>query len=221
MQTKVINPYRKGGDISKTALDFIATNLPPDPTFDNLNDILGGAVFTPDPAQPTLADVANLFLGGVLPFAYNGYVNGGTGRYVKYSESQMVIIHQLLNRINTISAEAIGIAIADTDEMIAASPLPCDEQGPLFLATAIAKGELSYWVEQIETPGLWASYLSPDKTFNYLQLPGVISAGVQGALLTYGIVKPPQIQLLDIYSAAVGAIGLSAGKVVFGWVGAA
>ena len=56
------------------------------------------------------------------------------------------------------------------------------------------------------------------KTINYLHVAGWVSASAQGALLTYGLVKPPQIQLLDIFSSVVGSIGLAAGKVVFGWI---
>ena len=219
MQTKVINPYRKGGEIVKTALDFIITNLPADPTFDDLNDVLTGAVFTPTPESSTVNDAAQLFLGGVLPFAFNGYVNGGVCKYVKYSDNQTIIIHNLLEGIKRVPVESIGNYIHGIDETIAASELSCEEQGPLYLATACAKGNFEYWMAQMDTPGLWAVYLNSDKAINYMHLAGIVLASAQGALLTYGIVKPPQIQLLDIFSAAVGSIGLAAGKVVFGWVG--
>jgi hypothetical protein len=52
-----------------------------------------------------------------------------------------------------------------------------------------------------------------------LYLLSVVSASVQGVLLTYGLIKKPEIQLLDICISLVGATGLAAGKVVFGWMG--
>ena len=220
MQTKVINPYGRAGGIVKNALDFIIANMPPDPTFEQLTEVYTGSVFTPDPESPSMNDAAQLFLGGVLPFAYNGYVNGGLGKYVKYTENQIFIINKLLDCMKSISVESIGDFISGIDETIAASELPCEEQGPLFLATACAKGGFEYWMAQVDNPAtLWAPYFSTDKAINYLHVAGWVSAGAQGVLLTYGIVKPPQIQILDIFSAVVGSIGLSAGKVVFGWVG--
>ena len=42
---------------------------------------------------------------------------------------------------------------------------------------------------------------------------------MQGALLTYGLIRPPQVQLIDIYTSVIASAGLVAGKVMFGWVG--
>ena len=235
MQTKAINPYNAVVQKHKDALDFIATNLPADPTFDNLNEVLVNSIFSPTPDEGGLGDLISIFVGTVLPNAYNGYVNSGQfavnnkqstaiestiGSYVKYTDSQLLIISKLLDGIKAVPVENIGDYIVGMEAEIAAARLSYVEQAPLFLCTASAKADYDYWFAQINNPGsLWASYLNNDLAINYLHIGGWVQASTLGALLTYGMIKPPEIQLLDVMSGVVGSIGLVAGKVVFGWVG--
>ena len=44
MQAKVINPYSFVGAKHKEALDFIIANLPTDPTFEQLNEVLRNSI---------------------------------------------------------------------------------------------------------------------------------------------------------------------------------
>src|SRR5687767_2309304 len=108
MSTKAINPYPLIGEKHKESLDFIIANLPANPTFENLNDVLVSSLFTPDPAFPVVGDFASLMLLTVLPNTYNGYVNGGLGSYVKYTDDQYLIVNQLLQGIKSVPVEAIG-----------------------------------------------------------------------------------------------------------------
>jgi hypothetical protein len=245
MQTKVINPYPFIGAKHKEALDFIIANLPASPTFDNLNEVVVSGIFTPGTSFPDLNDLFLTLLKTVLPNAYNGYVNGGTsgnkggtgdeGRgtggntgwasgewrivnsNTKYTEGQLVIIDKMLQGINRITAEDIGDFLSGIEENIAASGLSFEEQMPLLMATAAGKSDFDHWIPLIEAPGPWAAYLSDNKVFNYLHVTGFVLATVQGALLSYGLVKHPRLQPLDIYSVLIGSVGLVAGKVVMGW----
>src|SRR5437868_2133567 len=77
MQPKLINPYPFVGTKHKEALDFIIANLPADPTFEQLNEILHNAMFPGGTGDPYIAQLLGLYPGMVLPNAYNGYVNNG------------------------------------------------------------------------------------------------------------------------------------------------
>src|ERR1051325_8931575 len=101
MQARVINPYTKAGNKHKESLDYIITNLPPEPTFDDLNSKLVDSFFIPDPNNPSLLDLGLPVLKTVLPFVYNGYVYGHAtvNGYWKYDESQMRVIERMLHGI--------------------------------------------------------------------------------------------------------------------------
>jgi hypothetical protein len=223
---KVINPYPFLGTKHNEALDFIITNLPANPTFENLNEVLSNALFTPDPQYPITNGFATLAFGSILPNAYNAYVNGGAedeGRGTKgnipYTEKQQAIITHLLNGIHHVPVESIREFLTGVEERIVSGGLSYEEQTPLFIATAAGRSDFEYWMNQISNPGtLWAAYFNAEYTVNYLHIASVVSAAMQGALFTYGLVKPPQLQPLDVYTALVGSVGLASGKVVFGWV---
>src|SRR3954466_13051734 len=105
MQAKAINPFPFIGQRHKDALDFIILNLPPNPTFDNLNDIVVASAFAPDPVPSTDAGL-EIYLPTVLPSAYNRYVNSampGAGGEIsetmvsitaKYTPNQLLLINK-------------------------------------------------------------------------------------------------------------------------------
>jgi hypothetical protein len=238
MQLKVINPYAFIGTKHKETLDFIGNNLPVDPTFEQLNEVLVAGSFTADPDHLTISGFAATFAATILPNAYNGYVNGNqltignsqlgvitgaAGTSVRsntpYTETQQKLIDQLLRGISSVSLGDLVTFLEQQEENIVKSGLTYEEQLPLFLAIACAKADAEYWYNQITTPGIWAAYFDANPAINYLYLPGVVSASVQGVLLTYGLMKKPEIGLLDVYVSLIGATGLAAGKVVFGWLG--
>src|SRR5690606_22809734 len=94
-----------------------------------------------------------------------------------------------------------------------------DEQVPLFIALACAKADYEYWENQMTSPGIWAAYMDVNPAIGFMYLPGVVTAALQGALLTYGLMRKPELQILDVYISLIGSTGLAAAKVVFGIVG--
>ncbi|MDZ4847596.1 MAG: hypothetical protein SH857_18835 [Chitinophagales bacterium] len=122
----------------------------------------------------------------------------------------------MLHGIQTIPAEAIGEFLTGIEDEIVAGRLTYEEQTPLLIAAMIGKSDSAYWQEQIVTPGAWANYLNADNAINYMHVNSWVSASMQGALLSYGLMRQPQIQLLDIITSMIGATGLVAGKVVWG-----
>ncbi|MES2620393.1 MAG: hypothetical protein V4615_06035 [Bacteroidota bacterium] len=218
MQSKVINPYAFAGIKHKEVLDLIGTNLPTDPTFDQLNEVLITSIYNngnPNLLQDTIAQI---YLIPLLPKVYNGYVNNGVGSNVTYHENQQLIINQMLAGLSRVPVESISDFLDDMEETIATSKLSYEEQVPLFIATASGKADIEYWGYQIENPGVWSTYMIPDKALAIMHLPYMASAAIQGALLAYGLSKHPQLEALDIFSSFSGSVGLAAGKVVFGWI---
>ena len=72
-------------------------------------------------------------------------------------------------------------------------------------------------MNQITTPAAWSAYINNNPAINYVHINSWTSAAIQGALLTYGLITPSQAPVPDIFTSVIGAVGLSAGKVVFGW----
>jgi hypothetical protein len=219
MQLKVINPYAFLGTQHKEALDFIGTNLPPDPTFEQLNELLIADAITTDPDHPTISGFAAMFAATILPNAYNGYVNRHTKGNAVFTEKQQKAITELLEGLEQVAPAEIGDFLAQAEEDIVKRGLTYEEQLPLFIAVAIAKADFEYWDAHITTPGVWAVYIDANPAISYMYLAGIVTSSIQGVLLTYGLMKKPEIQLLDIYISLIGATGLAAGKVVFGWMG--
>jgi hypothetical protein len=218
------NPYHTLGPQLKTALDYIINNLPLSPTFDNLNNTLFDALFASNPPDD---DLVIVYAKSVLPNVYNGYINSAqveSAQFNQYSEKQYAIIHHLLKTISTTPTESIPQLLISTDEKIGTSGLSFAEQTPLFVATAIGKAVYEYWLLNIPQPSTWAAYMvNPAITpqamdaLNYNNVSNWVSAAMQGALMGWGSIHLPKIDLVDMTAANIAAIGLAAGKVVFKW----
>lgn len=223
---KAINPYNSLGEKHKAALDYIIANLPPSPTFDNLNEQLVSAFYIPDPLEPSVFDSLVPAAKTILPNAYNGYVNTPvssnwlvTGSNTPYTEAQLVLIKQMLEGINGVPVEAIGEYLTGVEESIVSTGLTYAAQTPLLIAVATGKAGYDYWMAQIAAPvPSWGAYLNTNPVINYLHLTGILTATMQASLLTYGLFIPPQIAVADWYISLVASAGLASGKVVFGWV---
>lgn len=179
-------------------------------------------------------DTAAEVIKTILPHAYNGYVNnslqfavpglplksdGAMNGYWRYSENQMALIGEMLKGINAVPVESIVEFLNGVEEEIVAGKLTYEEQIPLLVAVQIGKSDWEYWQAQIATPGAWTPYLNTDNAINYMHVAGWVNAAMKGALLAYGLIKPPQVQFIDLYSSAISSTGLVAGKVMWGWWG--
>ncbi len=151
-------------------------------------------------------------------FKEGGAAGGG------WSEKQQLIINDLFSALPTTSVESILQLLSLTDEKIAASGLSIKEQTPLFIATTVGKATCEYWLQQIPQPSAWAAYMvNPNITpqamdaLNYANVGSWVSASMQGALLAWGSINLPKVELVDMEAAIIGATGMAAGKVVFKW----
>ncbi len=221
---KLINPYTEFGTKHKASLDYVIANLPVNPTFENLNEQLVNSFFIPNPNEPGPLDLVPPVLRTVLPSAYNAY--GGTrdeGRGTKgnskFTEQQLTLVSQLIDGMKTVPALSIGDYLSNAEESVISAGLSFEEQTPLLLALAIGKADNEYWLNQITVIAAWGNYLNADSALNYANLSGWVAASMQGALLTYGLIKPPQILFADVYVSTLASTGLVSGKVIWGWLG--
>lgn len=216
-----MNPYSFLMQKHRDLLDTVADNLPAGPSVEQLNEVLVAAVFTPDPEDPFMANLAQMALSTLLPQAYNGYRYRGTRSNTEYSPQQQALIGQMTRGLSAMPPKAIIAYFDEVEENILTAGLTYQEQAPLQVAAALGRADAEYWLEKIALPGPWAAWLPTNEALAYAQLPGVVEACVQGALQTYGLMQPPQLLPADVFASSLAATGLAAGKVVFGWVPAA
>ena len=198
-------------------LDTIAANLPAQPTFENLNEILTAAMVVPDPSDPFLSNLGAMVTGTLLPQAYNGYRYRGTRSNTEYSELQQSLMSQLTRGLQGMPAQALPAYLQEVEENILRAGLPYREQTPLLVAVAVARADAAYWLNAVQLPGPWAAWLPANEALSYGQLPGTVEACAQAALQVYGVLQPPALLPADVYASFIAASGMAAGKVVFGW----
>lgn len=212
-----MNPFSYLMTKHSELLDTVAANLPAQPTFDDLNEILTAAIVVPDPADPFLSNLGVMVTSTLLPQAYNGYRYRGTRGNTEYNELQQSLIAQLTRGLQAVPAQALPAYLQEVEENILSAGLSYREQTPLLVAVAVARADAAYWLNAVQLPGPWAAWLPANEAMAYSQLPGTVEACAQSALQVYGVLQPPQLLPADVYASFIAASGMAAGKVVFGW----
>ena len=216
-----MNPYSHLSTLFNGSLDYIIQNITqnPPPQFDDLNNqlvnsIIGGGLM-PTPGIDTFLA---LYMKTLLPHVYNGYTNViKFGGYATPTEKQAKVIAFMLEGINKVPVESIDDFLGTVDDHITTAGMTYEEQIPLFLAVAAAHFTYQYFMNQIPQPSSWGVFLNPNSSLNFANLPGWTSAAFEGTLLAFTVVTP-NVQLLDMMTGMMGAIGLASGKVIFKWL---
>ncbi len=228
--TLITNPYQSIGDQLAAGLAAIEAGLTSGMSFDTLND----AVY--DYVQPLYYPSPDQFdeneLKSVLPNAVNSYINSNMDGYTM---EQSILISRLIQGIMSTPVESIPDFIADIEDNISKSGLPLAQQVPLLMATAIGQAAYTYWNDQVndDSTGKWypdppvtggAGYFNANPYANHANIPYWVQAAMIGGLAsankarTYGQLDPPKVIGVDMVSALIGALGVTAGKVMFGWI---
>lgn len=219
-----INPYSGMGTYLGNGLDYVITNIagtPPD--VDNLNDVLY-EYFT---VGPDITFGNNSFseieLKSFLPLAINGYINQ---EYNIGSPAQAAFLSMMVSRIKSGSPLDIPDIIADMEDNIGKSDLSKNDQIPLFFATAVGLASYNYWLGEIgASPASdWADYFNSNYAVNLANIPNWVAATMIAAVYNFrgdwttDQQYPPKIAGPAFITALHAAIGIAAGKVMFGWV---
>jgi hypothetical protein len=226
-QPNTINPYPLIGVQLQDGLNAIIAALPASPTIDELVTEVYNFV------KPLYYANANtqvsVEIKSVAYNAVNSYRNSLvlTG-LAEYKNDQPHFIEMLIGASMTsaIATDSIIDRIADIEDNIGTSELTINEQTPLFLATTLGRNAAQYWRTQIDLGGgsSWANHFSTNAGQNYLNELLWAVAAMNGALSSYGacptgLIEPTTASVTTkMVSALIGALTVSAGKVLFNWI---
>lgn len=218
-----MNPYTYTGTRATQILDYLIANLPPNPSFDDLNQQLCNAVVTPGTVTPPPGpdNMMESFPLLLLPYAHNAIVNASALHRsppvvnAQWNEEQLHLLNLFAFGTAQLPEEAIHSYFQATENKLAASALTQSQQDPLWVASAVTDTIVEYYRAQVQNSGPWLPYLQN----NHIRYPEISAASLQGALSGYYHVQLPVFPMGCIMASVVSAAGAAAGKVVFNWVG--
>jgi len=170
-----------------------------------------------NPGKPT--NPFGQILCSILPNTVNSYCH--SNGLERYNGMQQSFINLMLGSIYNVPVNSIKSRLIDIETKLSESSLTIEEKTPLFQALAIGTADYDYWIEKVENPGLWTSFLHSNYAVNYNNIPYWVGASMEGALIYANRALPtlpPLNTALDIISTVISGTGLVAGKVVFKWV---
>ncbi len=223
-QPTTINPYSAIGQQLQSGLNAIILGLPANPTVDDLVNQVWSYI---QPIYYTSQTKIEIEVKSVAYNAINSYrsnlvLNGLT----TYDAVQNAFIDLLIGARMTSNTppDVFAVSIADIEDNIGISELTMPDQQPLFLATTCGSNANNYWIAELANPqSSWASYFSSNGGQNYLNTMQWNVAAMNGALAGYGaqsnsLVEPTTGLITNqMVSALVGALTITAGKVIFNW----
>jgi hypothetical protein len=219
-----VNPYVELGTELPIGLAAIIGAIPFPATIENIvsqiETFIAGLGWLPGNHATTME------INNVARSVINSYVNGPIGNY---GGAQMRIINMLTwpSFTSNLTVDSLSNRILDIEDFISKAGLPVQEQNPLFMATMVGQAAYTYWLAQIALGGgsSWnTNYFVPALTSATANVPYWVSAGMQGALIgakstMKGMIEQTtQIVTVQITSALIGALMLSAGRVIFKWI---
>lgn len=218
-----MNPYTYIGTTATQMLDYIIANLPPNPSFDDLNQQLLNSVIPPGTITPPPGpdNVTESFPLLILPYAYNAIVNASALHRsppvvnAEWNETQFNLLKLFAFGTTHLPEEAMHNYFLATENKLAASTLTQTQQDPLWVASALTDTLVEYFRAQAQNSGPWQPYLQN----NHIRYPEIASAALQGALTGYYQVNLPAFPMAPVLASVIGAAGTAAGKVLFNWVG--
>ncbi len=156
---------------------------------------------------------------GILPNTINSYCH--SSGLERYNGMQQSYINLMLGSIYNVPIDSIKSRLIDIENKLSESPLSIEEKTPLFQALSIGTNDYDYWIEKLETPGLWTPFLHSNYAVNYDKIPYWVSASMEGSLIYANRALPtlpPLNTALDIIATLISGTGLVAGKVIFKWI---
>lgn len=205
-----INPYSKLAQQYQAGLDAIITDIgtggPGTVTINQLTEAVYDyivSVFTdlgssPEGEASVKAMVAN---------AINGYLdNGGSSPF--------------LSVLQAVPPVALGNQFDRLFDASRAARVLRGNAGRQQMTIALGQADAQYWGTQIATTGSWVAYMSGNEAIDTASVPYWTDAAMFGAQFDYYQVNGTDARATSMVfaSALTGALAVSAGKMVFGWV---
>ena len=144
-----------------------------------------------------------------------------------YNAMQAPFIELLIGSSMTsnLAPDSFQDRVLDIEDNIGTASLTATDQTPLFLATTVGNNAYQYWAAQIAGGGgsLWNPHFSSNAGQNYMNSLLWNSGAMNGALAAYaaspiGMIEPiTAVVSTKMISALIGALTITAGKVLFNW----
>lgn len=100
-----------------------------------------------------------------------------------YNSAQRKFIDQMLYEIYDLPPDLIACYYSNCDIKLSRSSMSDAEKNPLFMATAIGKGSVNYWLKTAGNPGAWSTVLHSNYTIRHAKIGYQVCATVKGALI--------------------------------------
>ncbi|MBX2906952.1 MAG: hypothetical protein KF744_12990 [Taibaiella sp.] len=225
-QPNTLNPYLLIGQQIQSGLNSIISGLPVNPTIDDLvNEVFAYVqpIYYPGASQVVTMEVKSVAYNAINSYRNDLVLNNMTF----YHGQQTQFIQMLIGSDMTvgIAPDSFQDRITDIEENIGTSALSVNDQQPLFLGTTIGYNANQYWLTEIANPNsAWIGHFSTNPGQNYMNSILWSTAAINGALASYqvtskGLIEPTiDIVTTNIVSALIGALTITAGKVIFNWI---
>ncbi|MEX0812669.1 MAG: hypothetical protein WD048_10675 [Chitinophagales bacterium] len=228
MSIEKINPYDYAGGQFTAGLDYVAAELPVDPTIDDLRDkvveYIEDTFFTEGEESDMPGFVENR-IQSIIPSVINSYRKSAIQNgQVHFDGAQTMFIREMLGSIFSVPVKSVEQRLSDIEDKLDCSNLNSEQSAPLFMAISVGKAANEYWLNEIGTPTNWTTYLDSSEAINYMNFAYWVETAMEGTLLGYSqldskVHNPDVISNLSatfgLISAIGGAIGLNASKLVF------
>ncbi len=180
------------------------------------------SLFYPSPSDQVVYELFSVSKTAINSYQNNLVLNGNA----LYDMNQGPFIIKLIasNSRNT-QPDTLAAWINDVQDNVGISGLTINEQIPLFLATLFGFNATLYWQKVLAAAhSPWAPHLSTIKVQNYVNSFGWDVGAMNGALAGYGatpmgLVEPTTNKVTtQMVSALLGALTVTAGRVMFKWI---
>lgn len=232
MATISHNPFKIVGEQYVDGLNYIITNLPANPTFEQLNDTTiayVGGLFSTDEEDPSIAPILKTTVDSILPNTINDYINKQILANLNLTPLQENLIIDIYDGLFANPISSLKDYFETVDESITEASLTTLDKSAIFLSASIAKSSYGYWKEVIENnnPAGWSTYLNSNLAVNYANLAFYVASAYVGALSGFSQAQTPNFGFANIINnagrtiaapvAIAGALGLNSGLVIFKW----
>ncbi len=222
MPLPTYNPYKIANPLFSDGLDYIIANIPADPTYTDVVDTIEAYLETlPDSfdSVPPLVSVAYN--------SANDYMNSRIAQNLNFGANEWAFVDAVLQGIKDNSIDSLAEFLAAAEQQLAEAEINTATKTSLYASLGLTYASYNYWLTAVTTtPNAWDTYLNANAAINYANIPHWVAATFVSSLSGFAQFQSPGINQVDILTTSrftaiegliVGALGVTAGKVIVKW----
>ena len=224
MAIQTYNPFKYQEQLFTDGLDYVITNIPGSPTFDDLADtIIDYFASLPDPMSSDFLTGARI----AMTNSANDFINSRIADNLNYDSNGQMLIESVLAGVKYNSIDSLADFFSAAEEQIAMADVNTISKYALYNSLTMAKTSYAYWLAKIGTPGGWSTYFNSNAAINYASLPFWVSSAYVGAFSGFAAAQAPAMVEANLDNstgrfygstmALASALTVNAGKVIFKW----